>query len=241
MFQGILRFLGLAADPDSALVPTDATFLYPEHERPEIVNMVPADAVLVLDIGCATGALGLALKRSLPRAHVIGVEKDQRAARVARSRLDEVLCLDLDSLTERQIPGRYDVIICADVIEHLRDPERFLNLLAGLLTPDGCLILSVPNVRHWSVLGPLLVDDLFTYTDQGLLDRTHLHLFTRTELCRMLERSGWSLCELQSIEIPMPEELQPILDCIGSLGGDVTRSQSLMNAFQFLIRAVRAG
>lgn len=241
MFRGIRALLGL--NGRQLNIETTANVVqraYPEHERPEIVRMVPDDALLVLDVGCATGALGAALKRLLPAVSVIGIERDQSAASVARQRLDEVLCLDLNGLTRDQIPGHYDAIICADVIEHLLDPERLLRILADRVAPGGLLILSVPNVRHWSVLAPLLVEDLFTYTDEGLLDRTHLHLFTRTELIRMLGRAGWRHVDLGAVEIPMPAHLEGLVGLAESLGAEPSETRSLMNAFQFIVSAVRA-
>ena len=131
------------------------------------------------------------------------------------------------------------MIVCADVIEHLLDPERLLSLLASHLMPGGVLVLSVPNVRHWSVLAPLLIDDLFTYADEGLLDRTHVHLFTYTELVQMLGRSGWKPIDLRLVEIAMPARFEVMVELAGALGGDPLQSRRLMNAFQFLVAAVR--
>src|SRR6185436_7844996 len=87
-------------------------------------------------------------------------------------------------------PASLDCIVCADVLEHLRDPERALRLLLRYLAPDGLLVASIPNVRHASVLLPLLVEGRFRYQDEGILDRTHLRFFTLHEIVELLTRAG---------------------------------------------------
>ena len=239
MLREFLSYLGFADASVASARAVVGSGSYHEHERLEIVEMIPRDATTVLDVGCAAGAFGAALKRRSPGLRVVGIEYAEGPASLARERLDEVLQLDLNSLSEGQIPGSFDVIVCADVIEHLLDPERLLSLLASHLMPGGVLVLSVPNVRHWSVLAPLLIDDLFTYADEGLLDRTHVHLFTYTELVQMLGRSGWKPIDLRLVEIAMPARFEVMVELAGALGGDPLQSRRLMNAFQFLVAAVR--
>lgn len=86
----------------------------------------------------------------------------------------------------------FDVVILADVLEHLRRPDLVLDRLRekGILREDGHLVISVPNASHQSVLSELLVGD-FRYTETGILDETHLRWFTLTSLQRLLERSGY--------------------------------------------------
>ena len=87
MFRGIFASLGLAERSLGVQGTANAPQrVYPDHERPEIVQMVPEDALLVLDVGCATGALGAALKRRLPAVKVIAVELDQAADSLAQHR-----------------------------------------------------------------------------------------------------------------------------------------------------------
>ena len=81
---------------------------------------------------------------------------------------------------------------CADVLEHLRDPMRTLSILKTYLKPMGHIIASIPNVAHMSIKANLLVND-FTYTPIGLLDCTHIHLFTHKSIASGLAQVGLSV------------------------------------------------
>jgi 2-polyprenyl-3-methyl-5-hydroxy-6-metoxy-1,4-benzoquinol methylase len=109
------------------------------YARPEVVALVPETARWVLDIGCGAGRLGEAIKQRQP-ATVSGIEFDPRAAVAARRRLDQVWAGDVEQLDLKIPPGSFDAIVCADVLEHLREPERLLKQAREWLSPDGCLV-----------------------------------------------------------------------------------------------------
>src|SRR3954451_11851657 len=120
-----------------------------ENPRAELQRHVPIGARRVLDLGCASGALGAALRAR--GAYVIGVERDPAYAAAARERLDEVVEADLETLEPAAL-GRFDVLIAGDVLEHLVDPWTVLARLAHVVEPGGVAIVSLPNVRHWEAL-----------------------------------------------------------------------------------------
>ena len=93
------------------------------YARPEVVQLVPKTARRVLDIGCGAGRLGEAIKQR-QEANVSGIEFDSQAAAVARQRLDQVWVGDVEQLDLQIPPGSFDAIVCADVLEHLREPAR---------------------------------------------------------------------------------------------------------------------
>lgn len=144
----------------------------------------------MLDLGCAGGLLGAELRRRGNAVLVHGVEVDAGAANEAEERLDRVWVADLDvmSLTFTEAP--YDVVIVADVLEHVRDPWRVLNEIVGLLDADGYVVASLPNIRFIRVLGPLLLRGRFDYADSGVLDRTHLRFFTRSSVLELFHGAG---------------------------------------------------
>src|SRR4051812_37174540 len=125
-----------------------------ERARPEILAHVPRDARRVLDLGCATGTTGAALKRRQP-VEVVGVEREPEYAREAARRLDRVVVADVEALDPGEL-GRFDALIAADVLEHLIDPWIALRRHAELLRPGGTAVLSLPNVGHWSTYMYLL-------------------------------------------------------------------------------------
>lgn len=132
---------------------------------------------------------------------------NEGAVRAARGRLDEVLTGDVEQLEPAFEPSSFDVVICGNVLEHLREPGRLLRRLHGWLKPDGRLIASIPNVRHHSVVRALLRGD-WTYEPAGLLDRDHLRFFTRREIEKLFHRTGFAVASLQVVPGPGdPERL----------------------------------
>ena len=123
------------------------------HARPDVLAVVPASARAVLDVGCGEGALGATLEAR--GARVTGVELDAAAAGVAARRLSRVLALPAEEAVAA-LEERPDVVVLADVLEHLSDPCGVLRALRGALAPGGLLVFSVPNATHASVLGGML-------------------------------------------------------------------------------------
>ena len=165
------------------------------HARPEVLALIPDTARAVLDIGCGAGRLGEALK-ARQQAEVVGIELNEAAAAAARLRLDQVFVGDIEALDLPLPPGRFDAIVCGDIIEHLRDPDHLLRQARAWLKPDGALVASIPNVRHHSVVRSVLEGN-WTYESAGLLDRTHLRFFTRREIDS--SRAGFAVDEMRSV------------------------------------------
>jgi SAM-dependent methyltransferase len=100
---------------------------------------------------------------------------------------------------------RPDIIICADVLEHLRDPWTVLAWLRTLPAPGGRAVISVPNIAHWTARRALL-RGRFDYTDFGLLDRTHLRFFTRATAAELARRAGFAVRAERLAGAPLPLE-----------------------------------
>jgi 2-polyprenyl-3-methyl-5-hydroxy-6-metoxy-1,4-benzoquinol methylase len=154
----------------------------------------------VLDVGCSSGYLARHLVER--RCTVVGIEYDEAAAGEARTVCERVLVGDVETMELPFEPGSFDVVLCGDLIEHLREPERFLERVRPLLATDGRLVLSTPNVANWAIRVGLLAGR-WRYTDRGILDRTHTHLFTRRTLVQALERAGYRVVKLD-FTTPVP-------------------------------------
>jgi 2-polyprenyl-3-methyl-5-hydroxy-6-metoxy-1,4-benzoquinol methylase len=131
--------------------------------------------------------------------HVVGVELDPQLAALARARLDQVVEGDVERLAREgaDVGAPFDCVVCADVLEHLRDPWSVVRWAAGLLTPEGCLVISVPNIRHAQTLWNLAVRRRWPYRDVGIFDRTHLRWFARANLADLLGDTGLAVTELR--------------------------------------------
>jgi 2-polyprenyl-3-methyl-5-hydroxy-6-metoxy-1,4-benzoquinol methylase len=164
---------------------------YYEDPRPDIQGLINARGKRILDVGCGAGALSSALKRS-GATSVAGIELDPAAAGVAREVVDVLV---EGSVLEAPLPfkeGEFDYLVFADVLEHLPDPDRALERLLPFLASEGHVVISVPNMRFYTVLIRLM-SGRWEYTDSGVRDRTHLRVFTRYSLERMLARHGLEL------------------------------------------------
>ena len=159
----------------------------PQEPHMLLASWVP-EAARVLDIGAGTGALATKL-RDIRGATVVCVEPDAERARLAADRGLDVHATDLDAFAATA-PEPFDVAILADVIEHLAYPGPVLATARRLLKPSGHLLVSVPNVAHWTLRTSLL-RGRFDYEPTGLMDATHLRWFTLASLRRMLEQCGF--------------------------------------------------
>jgi methionine biosynthesis protein MetW len=201
--------------------------------------MVPPQAARVLDLGCSSGVLGSCLKEEQGVPTVVGIELDPAYAEDARERLDDVHCLDLNDLPRRDdvlmALGRFDCIVAADVLEHLVNPWDVLETAVETLEPGGSVVVSLPNVRHWSVLRALLIRGTWPRADEGgIFDSTHLRWFALRDAIEMIEAAGLTVeaVHLLHWRRRLLRPLAPILSAL-----DATPLREFL-APQFLIRAL---
>ena len=173
------------------------------HAFPELMSALAAGraaAGRALDVGCGYGHLGEQLL-GLGYSQVWGVEPVEAAAREAARRLTRVLCAPFPC-PEAASGAPFELIVFADTLEHLVDPWDALARSRDLISGSGQLLVSVPNVSHFSVVFQQL-KGRWTYTDQGLLDRTHLRFFTPATIRRVVEQSGFTcVAERRSLRRP---------------------------------------
>jgi SAM-dependent methyltransferase len=170
-----------------------------ENPRPDVQELVPRNARRILDVGCSSGALGAALK-ARQGAEVVGLEVDPVYAKGAAERLDRVVTGDVEEIAAREDLeadlGRFDCLICADVLEHLREPWAALERFATLLEPGGAAVVSLPNVRYWNTFWQLGRHGRWPRQPDGIFDATHLRWFTGRDAHALLDGAGLELEEI---------------------------------------------
>lgn len=160
--------------------------------RRDVLQHVPAGTKRLLDVGCGAGLTAHYAKHTLGVEEAIGVEYVEPIARRASEYLDAVHIGDIEQMELPYPDGYFDCILCADVLEHLRDPWEVLRKLRRLLSPAGVLVASIPNIGHLSVLAKIIFDR-FEYEPSGILDRTHLRFFTRHTIKQMFTSTGYTV------------------------------------------------
>jgi O-antigen biosynthesis protein len=192
----------------------------------------------VLEFGCSTGYMSKVLHDRLG-ASVVGVELNAEAAELAQTECDRVLVGDAEELDLEAELGseRFDAILFADVLEHLRAPAALLKRVRPLLAEGGVVVASIPNIAHASVRLALLGGS-FRYRDQGLLDETHLRFFTREGVEDLFESSGYVVThwvrrrlEVDETEIPVPRGVPPEARAWATGDPEAT-------TYQFVVRSV---
>jgi 2-polyprenyl-3-methyl-5-hydroxy-6-metoxy-1,4-benzoquinol methylase len=201
-----------------------------------LLRAVPTESGRILEVGCAGGRLGAALKAQDPSREVFGIEREPAVAARAGEHLDRVFVLDVERDDPALEKGCLDCILYGDVLEHFVDPEAVLRRHRQLLAPGGCILCSVPNVQHHSVVAALLQSD-FQYTDTGLLDATHLRFFTYSTLVKLLLDAGYVPSFLEDVATPPPPELMAALGpVLRHLGLHEARTRRYLSAYQYVVR-----
>lgn len=173
------------------------------HAWSKILDFVPNNSH-VLDVGCSSGTLGelLATKKDCV---VDGVEMDSKDAALASKKLRKVWNSDIENAVVN-INNKYDVLIFADVLEHLLYPDKVLSAVKSLMKPGGRVIFSVPNMAHISLRLDLLAGN-WKHTETGLLDKTHLHYWDIDTIRSVFNKADMNLIELDSVTYKYPEDL----------------------------------
>ena len=163
-----------------------------------IAEKISADS-LVLDLGAGSGVLGEYLSTE-KNCIVDGIDLNLQETKHSDCyRKIQSANLETQSLATL-LSDQYDVIVCADLLEHLRSPQQLLVQLKDFVKADGSILLSVPNVSHIGLVSDL-IEGAFEYRSEGLLDATHLRFFTRYSLNNLLHESGLRISSIETIEL----------------------------------------
>lgn len=160
--------------------------VYTPNNIPQILTWVKPNS-RVLEFGPGMGYMTRYMKEQL-HCHVVAVEINPVMAETIALYAEQVIVSDIDTGSwEQELQGQsFDYVLFADVLEHLRNP---LGTLETVVRYGDCILTSVPNIGHSSIILSLL-DGEFEYQNMGLLDDTHIHFFTRKSLVDMTSQCG---------------------------------------------------
>ncbi len=192
----------------------------------------------VLELGCAYGVMTKVLSEHF-RCNIIGVEYDQKSAEHARRYCEEVKIADLNQVEWADMLGdrSFDVIVAADVLEHLLDPLGCLLNAKKYLRPGGRFVLSIPNIAHNGVIAELMSED-FDYRRTGLLDSTHLRFFCYKSISRMMASAGLKITSVELTRLPvLNSEFESKWEMLPAWLRGVLESRPLGDVYQFVLTA----
>jgi 2-polyprenyl-3-methyl-5-hydroxy-6-metoxy-1,4-benzoquinol methylase len=162
----------------------------------------------VLEIGCGPGSITKVLAQQ-GQCQVTGIELDPAAIEKATPFCDTIIQGDLNDTEWPHLVDNmplFDVVVAADVLEHLYNPWTTLKQMVPLIKPNGCLVISLPHVGHAVVASCLMTGD-FEYRDWGLLDRTHIRFFGLKNIEELFAQADLKIVEANYV-IKTPEETE---------------------------------
>lgn len=162
------------------------------------LSLVPADAKKILDVGCAAGGLSSKIKNRSKNIELIGIEQDKKLCQKAEKVLDKVHLANIEEFEVPYPEGYFDCIIFVDILEHLINPVDILTKYKRCLSDNGCIVISMPNVRYYKVILRLIFGGTWDYMEEGgLLDKTHLRFFTLINTKELIEAAGYKIIDIK--------------------------------------------
>lgn len=216
----------------------------PNNTAASIFRLVRGGGTRVLDLGSGPGIVSGALATQLGKDVTCVDQLDEHLEAAADRGVARTVRGDLsgDDWARQLVGERFDVIILADVLEHLVDPGALVERIRehDLLARDGFLAISIPNASHIAVLASLAAGD-FPYRPTGLLDETHLRFFTLTSLQRLLEARGFTPTRvLRTVRQLHETELRDVTEQLpGDLIARLQQQQPESDTYQYVLRAER--
>jgi 2-polyprenyl-3-methyl-5-hydroxy-6-metoxy-1,4-benzoquinol methylase len=171
--------------------PLQQAFVYGETDNVDVLRGLGEISGRLLDVGSGAGSWAPRLRAAGAR-ELVALDPSATAIALAGKRYDAAVIGTIEDAELPELGGeRFDVIVAADVLEHLVDPWKALQKLRSWSAPGATLAVSVPNLRYYRLVGNLVLRGEFEYQPWGVRDWTHLRWFTRRSLARALVACGW--------------------------------------------------
>lgn len=210
----------------------------PHSSHGRILQLLDGRAPMsILDVGCGPGWLAEPL---VAAGHTV-TGLDVHEADGVRSRTSSFLVADLSTGIPEELDSSFDVVLAADVVEHLADPSSLLRDIVGRVRPGGSVVVSVPNIAHWYPRLRLL-SGRFDYDQRGILDATHLRFFSRRSFLRLARSVGLEPRRSAHTGLPLDAlgvgSSRLVTSTLGRLDRLLVRLWPTMFAYQFVFELV---
>ncbi|MFN7925632.1 MAG: class I SAM-dependent methyltransferase [Bryobacteraceae bacterium] len=210
----------------------------PYSSHSQILDRFPApgNGRRVLDVGCGNGYLGAILAE---RGYdVTGVE---RPGGLTDRFPENVRLIEADLEGGLPVEGRFHTVLCADILEHLRDPLALLRQVRDLLEPGGELVASLPNSGNLYFRLTVMAGR-FPQHDKGLFDRTHVRFYTWDGWRELFEQAGLPIEQVWPTGIPVglaaPQwEGSVVMRAAEACAYGAARLRKQLFAYQFVVTA----
>ncbi|MFH2044487.1 MAG: class I SAM-dependent methyltransferase [Pseudomonadota bacterium] len=207
------------------------------EDRKEIVSVMDIKSGMdILDIGCAGGKTLASIGQKYPGVNLHGIEPDIQLA----SQADDYGNIFTGTVENylKICHQKFDAIICADVIEHLKEPWIVVRDLATHLKDGGAIYASIPNFFHASVMYNLFACGSFSYSSNDIINKEHLRFFTLNDIAALFEMAGLKHCMVGGLKGVFPQETIEKVKLLGNVfyHGDY---DYYFNIYQFIIKATK--
>lgn len=177
---------------------------YLKTARTEMIPYVINNPTQSLEVGCREGLFSKELKKIYPNLIAWGIEPDDRVDHEESIKNLDYYVRDFFPSKDKAFEGKkFDLIIFNDVLEHMYDPWKALEVCSEILSPNGIIVASLPNVRHKSVLKQLVFNDDFEYQESGVLDISHIRFFTKKTMIKLFEDCGFEIVKIEPLKSPL--------------------------------------
>lgn len=198
-----LHEIGVRHHPEYEVEPAYKMKQSPLSSHSQLLELIGPAPRRVLDVGCGQGELGFSLRQ---RGHqVVGLDFQP-----PKFELDEFHQRDLTAGLALDPTRKFDVVVLADVLEHMGDPLKLLREATTHLAEGGRVLVSLPNAVHWSVRAQVALGK-FDYTNKGILDRGHLRFFTKNSAQRLFDDAGLQVLTHRTTPVPWENIIPPVV------------------------------
>ncbi|HCW53414.1 MAG TPA: group 2 glycosyl transferase [Clostridium sp.] len=209
---------------------------YSMNIRKDMVNQINVEKdrkIKVLEVGCGLGATLLNIKSNYRNSEVYGIEINKNLVKGVEKSLN-IECGNIETMELNYEDEFFDYIILGDVLEHFINPKEVLIKLSKYLKRDGYILASIPNIMHFSVIRDLLAG-YWTYQDSGILDKTHLRFFTKSEIIRLIEECGYDLLNIQTNYTYISQSDMKFIESLSYISGHKMKEQ--FETYNYIIKA----